>query len=291
MDSVTRPVGHLPPSVYWRRRAIVLIGLAVLIALVAWACTAGGGGGGDDKAKAASESSTPSAAAPNGSPAPIGPGGNPADPGKSGQPSGGPGGAPGPGTGPGNPGNPGGTGAAPGATTGNSAGSNGGQAGAPGAPAGGGNPPQDPALGSAKPCLYQDGGNASLTLRGDRPADAKYRVGEQVALTLVVTNTSTETCAVNLSPKAATVEVKSGNDHIWSPADCAGNPAAEVVQLQPGKSAERRFTFTWTRSNPNQCTGQAPALNTPPAGSSFQATASVSTMRWASKAYVWTVAG
>lgn len=288
MDSVTRPVGHLPPSVYWRRRAIVLIGLAVLIALVAWACTAGGGGG-DDKAKAASESSTPSApAASNGSPAPIGPG-NTADPGKSGQPSGGPG-APGTGTGPGN---PGGTGAAPGATAGNSAGTNGqpGAPGAPGAPAGAGNAPQDPALGGAKPCLYQEGGNATLTLRGDRPADAKYRVGEQVALTLVVTNVSGETCAVNLSPKAATVEVKSGADHIWSPADCAGTPAAEVVQLQPGKSAERRFTFTWTRSNPNQCTGQAPALNTPQAGSSFQATATVSTMRWASKAYVWTVAG
>ncbi|MGA4539868.1 DUF4232 domain-containing protein [Uniformispora flossi] len=285
MDSVTRPVGHLPPSVYWRRRAIVLIGLAVLIALVAWACTAGGGGG-DDKAKAASESSTPSApAAPNGSPAPIGPG-NTADPGKSGQPSGGPG-APGTGTGPAN---PGGTGAAPGATAGNSAGTNG-QPGNPGAPAGAGNAPQDPALGGAKPCLYQEGGNATLTLRGDRPADAKYRVGEQVALTLVVTNVSGETCAVNLSPKAATVEVKSGNDHIWSPADCAGTPAPEVVQLQPGKSAERRFTFTWTRSNPNQCTGQAPALNPPPAGSSFQATATVSTMRWASKAYVWTVAG
>ncbi|MGR7001356.1 DUF4232 domain-containing protein [Yinghuangia aomiensis] len=264
----------------------MLIGLAVLIALVAWACTAGGGGG-DDKAKAASESSTPSApAAPNGSPAPIGPG-NTADPGKSGQPSGGPGA---PGTGPGN---PGGTGAAPGATAGNSAGTNGqpGAPGAPGAPAGAGNAPQDPALGGAKPCLYQEGGNATLTLRGDRPADAKYRVGEQVALTLVVTNVGGETCAVNLSPKAATVEVKSGADHIWSPADCAGTPAAEVVQLQPGKSAERRFTFTWTRSNPNQCTGQAPALNTPQAGSSFQATATVSTMRWASKAYVWTVAG
>jgi hypothetical protein len=282
--------------VYWRRRAVVLIGLALLIALVAWACTAGGGGG-DDKDKAASSSSAPSGPVePGGSPAPIGPGGNPADTAKPGQGtgSGAPGGtsAGGSGGGAGSPvpgagqngGNPAGGGtAAPGQGVPPGAGTNNG--------ANGGNAPADPSLGGAKPCLYQEGGNASLTLRGDRPDRAQYRVGEQVVLTLVITNTSGETCAVNLSPKAATVEVRSGNDHIWSPADCAGNPTPEPVQVLPGKSVERRFTFTWTRSSPNQCTGQAPSLATPPAGSSFQAVATVSTMKWASKPYVWTVAG
>ncbi|MEU8133132.1 hypothetical protein [Streptodolium elevatio] len=283
MESVTRPVGHLPPSVYWRRRAIVLVGLAVLIALVAWACTAGGGDG-DDKKNTSAESTAPTG---SGSPAPIGPG--PTDgTATGGQATGSPG-ATGPtgGTAPGTGGNPGASGSpgaanggtAPGATPGTS------QAPPPGQQPGAGNPPGSTVNGILA-CQFP--GNANLVVTGDRPQDTKFRVGEQVKLTLEVRNTGSETCAVDMSQRAATVEVRSGSDRIWSPADCApGTP--EITQIQPGKSVSRTWTWNWTRSDPARCSGTPPTLNTPPPGALFAATGKVAGMQWASQPFKWLV--
>ncbi|MCF2528448.1 protein kinase domain-containing protein [Yinghuangia soli] len=135
-------------------------------------------------------------------------------------------------------------------------------------------------------------GNAELVLTGSRPQDSKYRVGEQVKLTLEVRNTGKETCAVDLSQKTATVEIKSGADHIWSPADCApAETPPEITQIQPGKSVTRTWTWTWTRSDPARCNGRAPALGTPPVGARMAATAKISGIQWASKPYEWTVSG
>ncbi|NUU25616.1 MAG: hypothetical protein HOV68_29545 [Streptomycetaceae bacterium] len=297
MDSVTRPVGHLPPSVYWRRRAIVLVGLAVLIALVAWACTAGGGGG-DDKKNAGAESPAPSGS--SGPPGAIGPGAtNPAPGTDPGQPPGTTGGT---GTNPGaNAGSgPGGTGGgtAPGAATGGTV-PGGANAGATGAGTNGGTNGQAPAgqpststgggtnVGGMLGCTYP--GNAQLILTGDRPQDSRYRYGEQVKLTLEIRNTGTETCAVDMAQRSASVEITSGNDHIWSPADCAsGQP--EITQIQPGKSVTRTWTWSWTRSDPGRCSGQAPNLATPPPGALFTANGKVAGMQWASNPYKWTVA-
>jgi hypothetical protein len=284
--------------VYWRRRAIVLVGLAVLIALVAWACTAGGGGGGkDDKKNAGAESPAPSGS-PS-APGTIGPGGTAPAPGaNSGQPpgpSGGagtaPGGNPGAGTGGSNGGTTGGT--SPGATNGGSvpggtnAGANAGTNGQPPAGQPGTSTGAGTNVGGMLPCTFP--GNASLVLTGDRPQESRYRVGEQVKLTLEVRNTGAQTCAVDMSQRAATVEIKSGADHIWSPADCAAN-RPEVTQIQPGTSVTRTWTWTWTRSDPARCNGQAPTLNTPPPGASFTAIGKVQGMDWASNPYKWTVA-
>ncbi|WTW95712.1 hypothetical protein OG216_21020 [Streptomycetaceae bacterium NBC_01309] len=278
MESVTRPVGHLPPSVYWRRRAIVLVGLAVLIALVAWACTAGGGDG-DDKKNTSAESTAPTG---SGSPAPIGPG--PTDGTASGGPTTGSPGATGPSGTAGSPsggasGSPGATGgtAAPGANPGAS------QAPPPGQPA----PTGGATVNGMLACQFP--GNAELVVTGDRPQDTKFRVGEQVKLTLEVRNTGRETCAVDMSQRAATVEIRSGNDRIWSPADCAsGTP--EITQIQPGKSVTRTWTWTWNRSDPARCSGPAPTLSTPPPGALFTATGKVAGMQWASQPFKWLVA-
>lgn len=293
MESVTRPVGHLPPSVYWRRRAIVLVGLAVLIALVAWACTAGGGGDGkDDKKNASAESTTSPPSSP--APGPIGPGPTGGtNPGAStGQPGAAAGGNPG-GTGGANTGGSGapsaGNGTNTGAPGGNPAGgATGGQPGAPGA-ATGGSQPQQPrtTIQGMLACTYP--GNAQLVVTGDRPQDTKFRVGEQVKLTLEVRNVGTETCAVDMAQKSATVEIRSGADRIWSPADCA--PAQpEITQIQPGKSVSRTWTWNWTRSDPGRCSGPAPGLASPPPGSLFAAAGKVNGMQWASKDYQWLVA-
>jgi hypothetical protein len=50
MSSLLRPVGHLPASVYWVRRALVLVVLAVLLALL---LRLFGGGGGDNPVNSA----------------------------------------------------------------------------------------------------------------------------------------------------------------------------------------------------------------------------------------------
>lgn len=305
MDSVTRPVGHLPPSVYWRRRAIVLVGLAVLIALVAWACTAGGGG--DDKKNASSEGSSPPPSAPA-SPGVIGPGAatganagtNPAQPGAaSGANSGGNGAPVVPGTAGGTAGS-GTAGNAAGAATAGAA--NGGATGATGT-TGQGQAPQQPgaanggAVGGQAgkeggapqllPCLYP--GNATLVLTGDRPENTRYRVGEQVNLTLEIRNTGTETCAVDMAQTSATVEIRSGNDLIWSPAHCASS-AQVLTQIQPGKSVTHTWTWNWSRSDPARCSGPVPTLSTPPPGSLFVATGKVAGMQFASNEYKWLVA-
>ncbi|HSA49358.1 MAG TPA: hypothetical protein VLH10_04500 [Yinghuangia sp.] len=302
MDSVTRPVGHLPPSVYWRRRAIVLVGLAVLIALVAWACTAGGGG--DDKKNASSEGSSPPPSAPA-SPGVIGPGAatganagtNPAQPGAaSGANSGGNGAPVVPGTAGGTAGS-GTAGNAAGAATAGAA--NGGATGAtgqgqapqqPGAANGGAVGGQAGKEGGAPqllPCLYP--GNATLVLTGDRPENTRYRVGEQVNLTLEIRNTGTETCAVDMAQTSATVEIRSGNDLIWSPAHCASS-AQVLTQIQPGKSVTHTWTWNWSRSDPARCSGPVPTLSTPPPGSLFVATGKVAGMQFASNEYKWLVA-
>ncbi|MCF2529365.1 hypothetical protein [Yinghuangia soli] len=292
MDSVTRPVGHLPPSVYWRRRAIVLVGLAVLIALVAWACAAGGGGDGkDDKKNAGADSPAPTA--PTGTPGPIGPG-DAAGGTSAGGGTGTPGGTAGTGGNAGATGaNSGATGANAGATGANGTANGGANAGGTAGTTGGAVPPATGGGGNTTiagmlACAYP--GNAELVLIGDKPQDTKYRVGEQVKLTLEVRNTGKETCAVDLSQKTATVEIKSGADHIWSPADCVPADAKpEITQIQPGKSVTRSWTWTWTRSDPARCNGQAPALAAPPVGSSFAATAKITGIQWASKQYEWTV--
>ncbi len=282
---MTRPVGHLPPSVYWRRRAIVLVGLAVLIALVAWACTAGGGD--DDKKNAAAESTAPTG---SGSPAPIGPGPN--DGAANGGPSTGSPGAPAPSGGttgsPSGGANPG-AGGNPGAANGGTVpGANPGASQTP--PPGQQQPPAPPGGATVNGMLAcQFPGNAEVVVIGDRPQDTKFRVGEQVKLTLEVRNTGRETCAVDMSQRIATVEIRSGNDRIWSPADCASG-GQEITQIQPGKSVSRTWTWNWTRSDPARCTGPAPTLNTPPPGALFSATGKVIGMQWASQPYKWLVA-
>ncbi|WP_236073764.1 hypothetical protein [Streptomyces tardus] len=60
------PVGPLPSSIYWRRRAVALALVAVLVVLVVWALSMGGGGGNqagksgqDDRGEGAASSITP----------------------------------------------------------------------------------------------------------------------------------------------------------------------------------------------------------------------------------------
>ncbi|RZS79468.1 hypothetical protein EV189_3822 [Motilibacter rhizosphaerae] len=61
-----QPVGPEPPTVYWRRRALVLGGLVVVLALLLAYCTRGGGGSGGSASSSASSSSAASDGASDG---------------------------------------------------------------------------------------------------------------------------------------------------------------------------------------------------------------------------------
>jgi len=292
--------------VYWRRRAIVLVGLAVLIALVAWACTAGGGGG-DDKKNASSEGSSAPPSTPE-SPGIISPGapsaGGPAQPGAaSGGTTGGTTGGNGAPIGPATTGGPAGgdangsaatagtTGAANGGTTGTTTAGQGqapqGQAGA----ANGGAANGGTSGGNGAPGLLMcQAPTTQLKLTGDRPENTRYRVGEQVNLKLEIVNNGTQTCAVDMAQTSATVQIRSGSDTIWSPADCASSTPV-ITQIQPGKSVVHSWTWNWTRSDPARCSGPVPTLATPPPGALFIAKGTVSGVDWASNEYKWLVAG
>lgn len=75
---VLHPVGPLPASVYWRRRAVAFAAV-ILLLLVIWAVLPGGGGGGQrDSAAALTSTST------SGAPSPTVPAAAPTTPGPSG---------------------------------------------------------------------------------------------------------------------------------------------------------------------------------------------------------------
>jgi hypothetical protein len=64
MSSLLHPVGHLPASVYWVRRALVLVVLAVLLVLLL-RLFAGGGGGDPVNSAATGPGQQPSTGAPS----------------------------------------------------------------------------------------------------------------------------------------------------------------------------------------------------------------------------------
>ncbi|MEU0096867.1 hypothetical protein [Kribbella sp. NPDC006257] len=66
MSSLLRPVGHLPASVYWFRRGLVLVGTVIVLVLLV--NLFGGGGGEDPKNTAATDPGQTPSSGPSGGP-------------------------------------------------------------------------------------------------------------------------------------------------------------------------------------------------------------------------------
>jgi hypothetical protein len=64
MSTVMRPVGPLPPRVYWIRRSVVLGVILIVILLLATQCGSGGGGGGGPTGTGANPNPTTSTTPP-----------------------------------------------------------------------------------------------------------------------------------------------------------------------------------------------------------------------------------
>jgi hypothetical protein len=223
------PVGPLPPSVYWRRRAVAVIGVVLVLAFLIWAISAAASAdGGEPIAAPAPSPSVPPSPVASQSALAVPPGGATA---LGAAPTGlvpsapasilptVPGGATPPllgagSTGPQQPPAP-----APAPT--------------PAAP-----PSQAPARAAVSPCADSA---LKVAARTDQP---RYGLSERPQFSLVVTNTGKEPCTRDLGPArtAMAVVVKPG-DGLWGSDDCAPGGDPDVRTLVPGQ--EQVFSVRW----------------------------------------------
>lgn len=250
MGSLRNPVGPLPSSIYWRRRAVLLSLFALLALLITWIVVSGGGGGGkgrDDGANgknpAPSITPGPSGSGPAISQAPGGRDESGDSNGSgSGSSSGGDGSASGSGGGSGD--------------DGDGAGSAGGGAGgADGAVTGVGAGDALP-TGSALPNCTP--GAVKLSLRSVRNS---YSPGQTPAFELTARNTSGSDCKVDLGPEHAvfTITPADGDDAYWASDDCVKGTGSLRYRVAAGSGIT--YTTKWNRKP------SAPECGTPPAGS------------------------
>lgn len=241
MGSLRNPIGPLPSSIYWRRRAVLLSVLVLLALLVAWAVSTGGtskkgADGPGDNGPVTSITPGPTGSGPAISERP----GGRDESGEGGSGGGGSGGSEDGGA------DGGGDG------SGGDAGSGGGNGGGNG---GGGSGSRLPA-GSTLPNCTSSG--VELTLRSIRN---EYEPGQDPTFELVAKNTSAKTCKADLGPKSAvlTITRAEANDDLWSSAHCPAGSGSLLLRVPAGESVKQ--TVEWDRKK------SAPKCATPPPGS------------------------
>ena len=230
------PQGPLPPEIYWRRRAlavgVLVVVLAVIVGLVFWVT------GGDESNKntangtdltSSSSYALPSAYSDSGSES-----ASPSAGGVSGGGSSGGGGE-----------------AAPGGTGGSPA------PGAPGDPAAAGAPGETPApVPASGLCPDQ---NISVVLYTDKPA---YTEGEQPIFTIAVTNAGLSECTrdVGKAMQSVTVLNLAGDRRIWASGDCAPVAGVNNQLLKPGQQVQDTIQWSGTTSTPGCQTPREPVV-------------------------------
>lgn len=249
------PVGPLPSSIYWRRRAVLLSVLALLTLLVVWVVASGGGGGnnGTNGANGKNPVQTitpgPSGSGPAISQAPGGRDESEStDPGGSGSSSGsgsGSGGSTGSGGSEGSAGSGGSSGSA---GTGGGSGTDDGVNGSVGS---GDTLPAGSTLPNCTPGIVQ------LSLRS---VQNSYAPDETPTFQLVAKNSSANDCKIDLGPESAVVTITqaSSDDDIWSSDDCPKDTSGLLFRVSAGDSIT--YTFEWDRK------ASAPECATPEAG-------------------------
>ncbi|MGK3943519.1 hypothetical protein ABK046_34460 [Streptomyces caeruleatus] len=259
MGSLRNPVGPLPSSIYWRRRAVMLSVLAVLALLIAWLVSSGGGGGRNGADGPNDKNPSPSTITPG--PSGSGPAISQAPGGRDesttgGDTGGGSGAGSGSGAGAGAAAG-GGSGAGGAAGTGGSAGAGGsaGSAGSGGTGIGVGQGDTLPAGSSLPNCTA---GEVKLSVRSLKNA---YDPDQTPTLLLTAVNSSGGDCKVDLGPKNAvlTITQADADDAYWSSADCPRTAGHLVYRVPAGSSIT--YTVKWDRKP------SAPQCATPPAGS------------------------
>lgn len=250
MGNVRNPVGPLPSSIYWRRRAVVLCLFALLVALIVWAVTSGGSGNtGGNGAQGPSDSRSPvSSITPGPTTSQTGitqrPGGRDTSGGGDG------GAAAGGGTGGSDGGADSGQ-AGGGSGGGGSAGGTGGSSGS-----GGGTLP----IGSTLPDCT--GSTAHFTVRSLK---SSYAPGEQPVFEVTVSNSGGSSCKVNVGGTAAvvTVTTASGGSHVWASDDCPASRGAALMEVRAGGSVTYRVQWNRALTAPQCATPAHPGSAQP----------------------------
>ncbi|MET2716272.1 hypothetical protein N0X72_12795 [Streptomyces carpaticus] len=250
MGSLRTPVGPLPSSIYWRRRAVVLLVIALVAVLAFWATRPGGGGSqntaGSDDGSGPAPSITPG---PSASESLIDerPGGR-EEPGEGEAGDGGSGDAEDPGAdggsdetedadGDGEPGAPG------------DADGDGGSGGADADPDRGGGGTS----GAGLPAC----GTGAVTL-ALRSAENAYPPGDKPELRLTAQNASGDSCALDFGHGSLTLTIADSDDEeVWSSAVCPTGRASHLVAVPAGDSAAH--TVLWDRRhNADDCDSGEP---------------------------------
>ncbi|MFF0086132.1 hypothetical protein ACFYR1_41530 [Streptomyces canus] len=257
MGSLRNPVGPLPSSIYWRRRAVMLSVLAVLALLIAWIVSSGGGGGKNGADGSNGKHPTPSTISPG--PSGSGPAISQAPGGRDESTTGGDtGGGSGSGSASGSSSGSG-DGSGDGSGTGGSAGVDGvGSAGGGGTSTGTGTGVgQGDTLPAGTTLPNCTASAVKLAVRSQRNA---YDPDQTPTLLLTATNSSGSDCKVDLGPKRAVLTITQAgeDDPYWSSADCPATAGNLVYRAPAGSSIT--YTVKWDRKP------SAPQCATPAAG-------------------------
>ncbi|WJK41171.1 hypothetical protein O7608_01550 [Solwaraspora sp. WMMA2056] len=223
-------VGPLPSAIYWRRRAVVLGAVLMLLFIVVYSCNgsdrSGVGGGPTPTPTPSGEILTPTTGSP-----PADDGG---DDGASGGGTGDAGGTGDGGTGDGGTGDGGATGGQPPA-------------------AGGGDPglPQAPVGPSAGACTDDE----LLLTASASPASAQR--GVTLALRLRVQNAGSRTCDRDVGADPQELYLKRGAELIWSSDTCGSARGTDVQTFGPGTA--RDYQVSWNGRAASTCANDVAA--------------------------------
>ncbi|MFE0424277.1 hypothetical protein [Streptomyces sp. NPDC058953] len=249
MGSLRNPIGPLPSSIYWRRRAVALALAALTLIVVVWMLISGGGD--DDKTDGANKSSPPASS--------ITPGPKQSGPAISKQPGGrdesGDGGDS---TGGDATGGTGGSGDSAGSgDTGSDGGTNqgsNGSGGTGGTGGSGGSAGQPVPAGSTLPNCSTGALKLSLA-----PTKLTYAVGEKPGFRLTAVNSSSADCKVDLGRSSAVLTVTdSDHEQVWSSDDCPRDQARMLLKVPANSTITH--TYEWDRSrSTGQCATPSPA--------------------------------
>ncbi len=241
MGSLRNPVGPLPSTIYWRRRAVLLSVFALLVLLAVWVATSGGGGGNNG-------ADGPSG---NGPATSITPGPSSSGPAISQHPGG---------RDESSEGSDSGSGSGSGGSGGSGSGSSGGAGASVGggsddAKGGGGSGDRLPAGTKLPNCT---GSAVKLKVRSVKNA---YGIDEKPKFELIAENTGGKACKVDLGGRTTvlTITQADGDDAFWSSDDCPAGSGSLLLRVP----ADGRITHTvqWDRR------ASAPKCATPAPGS------------------------
>ncbi|MFI2203031.1 hypothetical protein ACH47Z_20065 [Streptomyces sp. NPDC020192] len=244
MGSLRNPVGPLPSSIYWRRRAVLLSVVGVLALLIIWIVTAGGGSG--KKNTDASNGKNPAHTITPG-PSSSGPAISQHPGGRDESSGGGSGGS--------------------GSGSSDSAGSSGdsGSSGSPGSgdgsssgAAGAGTVVAGDALPASSPLPNCTSSAVELNLKS---LYNTYSPDQTPTFELTAKNSSSADCKIDLGPKNAvlTITPTAGHGAYWTSSDCPQGTANLVFRVPAGQSIT--YTVKWDRKP------SAPQCATPSGGS------------------------